>query len=177
MFDIRTAASAADYERFAALVAEYTGWCRARYADDSWVVEAAFSQQSLEDELRSLPGVYGRPNGQTFLAFDGDGAVMGACAYRRLSDEVCELKRLFVPQRFQGSGLGRALAQTALSAAATDGYRWMRLDTVKRMTEAIALYRSLGFRDCAPFHRYTDRLMASILFMERDLGEPAEGRA
>ena len=45
------------------------------------------------------------------------------------------------------------------------------------MTEAIALYRSLGFRDCAPFHRYTDRLMASILFMERDLGEPAEGRA
>lgn len=170
---IRTAINAADYENFGALIEEYTAWCRARYADDPWVVDAAFSHQALDEELRSLPSAYGPPNGRTFLACDEDGAVIGCCAYRRLSGEICELKRLFVPERYQGRRLGRTLAETALVTAAADGYRLMRLDTVRRMSEAIALYRSLGFGECAPYQHYPERLMPSMLFMERILDAPA----
>lgn len=170
---IRFAESAADYRSFSALIGVYTDWCRERYADDKWFVEAAFGHQSLESELDVLPIKYGPPNGRTLLA-DAGGKIRGCCAFRRLSDEVCEMKRLFVPMRFQGQGLGKRLAETAMSAAYDEGYRLMRLDTANLLTEAIAMYRALGFEACAPYHRYPDELMPYILFMERPLkGSPA----
>ncbi|MBB4188309.1 GNAT family N-acetyltransferase [Sinorhizobium terangae] len=166
---IRTAVSADDYAAFDTLIREYTDWCRARYAHDRWFVDAAFGHQSLDAELMNLPAVYGPPNGKTLLATIGN-QIHGACAYRRLSDGICEMKRLFVPARSQGHGIGRRLGDAIMAAASADGYMLMRLDTANRLTEAIALYKSLGFRDCPPYHQYPDDLMPHIVFMERELG-------
>lgn len=168
---IRSAASADDYGAFGALIQEYTDWCRARYAHDRWFVDAAFGHQSLDAELRNLPAAYGPPNGKTLLATVGD-QIHGACAYRKLSDEICEMKRLFVPARFQGHGIGRRLGEAIMAAASADGYTLMRLDTASRLTEAIALYKSLGFSNCPPYQQYPDDLMPHIVFMERELGAP-----
>ncbi len=102
---IFVAKAAADYAAFGELVGEYVDWCRARYDHDKWFVDAAFSHQSLYTELQALPQSYGPPNGKTLLAV-GDGQICGCCAYRKLSDDICEMKRLFVPERFQGKGTG-----------------------------------------------------------------------
>jgi GNAT superfamily N-acetyltransferase len=125
---IITATTADDFRAFARLIREFVDWCRARYDDDKWFVDAAFSHQSLDAELERLPAEYGPPNGRALLAAR-EGQPCGCVAYRRLEEGVCEMKRLFVPERFQGHGTGRSLCQALIDAAKHDGFEVMRLDT------------------------------------------------
>ena len=146
---ILEARSEADYVGFADLIREYVAWCRERYFDTPWFVEMAFSHQSLDSELAQLRLSYGPPNGKTLLAVD-DGEVRGCAAYRTRGEGVCEMKRMFVPSRFHGQGLGRRLGEALLAQAQADGFCAMRLDTGNMMTEACAMYRALGFVAGAP---------------------------
>ena len=59
--DIHIAKNDADYTAFGALVREYADWCRARFAHEAWMIELAFSHQSLDSELESLAARYGPP--------------------------------------------------------------------------------------------------------------------
>ena len=95
-----------------------------------------------------------------------DGAVVGCGAYRRRSDEFCEMKRLFVPDRFRGLGLGRKLCDALIASAREEGFKLMRLDTAGPMSEAVALYEAIGFRRCAPYNEYPEHLMPHMVFME-----------
>jgi ribosomal protein S18 acetylase RimI-like enzyme len=92
-----------------------------------------------------------------------DGKVVGSVALNRLSDEACEMKRLYVRPDARGSGAGRALVEALIARARELGYRVMRLDTLPRMEAACALYRSLGFR---PIERYHDNPAEGVLFFE-----------
>jgi GNAT superfamily N-acetyltransferase len=168
--DIHLASNDADYVAFGVLVREYVDWCRLRFAQDSWLIDAALSHQALDRELETLQTRYGPPSGKAFLA-RRDGTVVGCGAYRRRSDEYCEMKRLFVPDRFRGSGIGRRLSGTLIAAAKEDGFRLMRLDTVAQMSEAIALYEAIGFKRCAPYNEYPERLMPHMVFMELSLDQ------
>jgi ribosomal protein S18 acetylase RimI-like enzyme len=67
---------------------------------------------------------------------------------------------------FQGRGIGRALAVAIVDAGRRAGYRAMRLDTMARMTTAVALYRALGFVEIAP---YTFNPEPDVIFFERML--------
>jgi GNAT superfamily N-acetyltransferase len=165
---IRAASTASDYDGFAGLVSEYVDWCRARYRQDEWFVDQVFGHQSLASELDALPAAYGPPNGRTLLAFR-DGQLCGGGAYRRLADGTCEMKRLFVPTRSSGAGTGRRLCEALIRSAQTEGFGLMRLDTANLFTEAIALYKSVGFRECVPYHEYPQALMPYLVFMELPL--------
>lgn len=107
--------------------------------------------QSFESELRDLPGAYARPRGRLLLAFEDD-AHAGCGALRPLASDVAELKRMWVRPAFRGRGLGRRIAEALLAAAREEGYRLARLDTLEGMREAIALYRSLGFREIPAYY-------------------------
>ena len=111
--------------------------------------------QGFAEELSTLPGAYAPPDGRLLLAEQGSAA--GCVALRRLAVDAtgaaCELKRLWVRSGFRGRLVGRALAESALAAARAIGYRQMKLDTVPAiMPAAVALYRELGFTDCAPYY-------------------------
>ena len=165
---IREASSDQDYKATALLIREYVVWLRSRYEQDNWFVTEVLDKQSLSSELKSLPAMYGPPNGRAFVAVH-DAEVRGCGAYRRLADGTCEMKRVFVPQRFQGSGLGRRLVTALIDAARADGFRLMRLDTGNLMKEATTMYRSFGFKECAPHLDYPDKLMPYFVFMELPL--------
>lgn len=122
--------------------------------------------QSFDAELEGLPGAYALPDGRLLLA-RSDSEIAGCIALRRLDDETCEMKRLFVRPQFRGSGAGRLLAQQLIAEARVVGYRRMRLDTLTGvMDRAIALYRELGFTEIEPYYHNP---YSGTLFMELDL--------
>jgi ribosomal protein S18 acetylase RimI-like enzyme len=121
--------------------------------------------QGYREEIVRFPNDYAAPEGTVLLAYEGSEA-MGVVALRRQEGSVCELKRLYVRPAFRGRGVGRALSEKAVRRAVEMGYSTMRLDTLPTMEAALALYRSLGFREIPPY-RYNP--VTGAHFLELDL--------
>jgi len=122
--------------------------------------------QNFDNELATLPGAYVPPTGRLFLAVAGNDTA-GCVALRKIADDVCEMKRLYVRPEFRGTGLGHTLTEAIIVAAREIGYRRMRLDTLPgRMDRAIAMYRSVGFKEIGPYY---SNPVESALFMELEL--------
>ena len=123
---------------------------RALFEEYARAVAAPACFAGYERELDLLPGEYMPPGGGLFLAWQGQEPA-GCAALRRIDPETGEMKRLYVRPGFRGSGVGRALALAVISAARTSGYVRLVLDTLPLMTQAQALYRSLGFNPIGPY--------------------------
>lgn len=107
--------------------------------------------QNFEKELAELPGAYAPPPGCLFLA-RVDNEPAGCVALRRLGEGICEMKRLYVRDRYRGMGLGRALVEQVIKEGRNLRYHAIRLDTIPSvMGNAVALYRLLGFREIGPY--------------------------
>ena len=121
--------------------------------------------QNFEEEVSHLPGEYSRPDGCILVALVGKRPA-GCVALRKLDQDICEMKRLYIRPEFRGRRIGRRMAETIIAGAKELGYKKMRLDTVSGMTGAIALYRSLGFKEIS---QYRVNPLPDAMFFELDL--------
>lgn len=119
-----------------------------------------------------LPGKYAPPDGLLLLAMAGTEAA-GCGAFSKLSTGICELKRLFVRDAYRGQRIAPRMTSRLIDAAQHAGYRLMRLETVTFMTAALATYRKLGFRECAPYNEIPEGFHEITVCMELDL--PSHG--
>jgi putative acetyltransferase len=138
--EIRSARFPQEADLVRELFREYAGWL---------AVDLSF--QGFEDELASLPGKYEPPGGEVLLAGEPEGT-LGCIAYRPFDGPVCEMKRLWVRPDARRRGLGATLARELESRARRAGYRAVVLDTLRSMTPALELYRSLGYREIDPYY-------------------------
>jgi len=121
--------------------------------------------EHMKADAVRLPGLYIAPRGAIWLAQAGQEAV-GCVALRPLPGSVGEVKRMYVAPEWRGRGVGRALLETLIERARAIGYQGLRLGTLADMTQAQALYQSLGF---VPIARYRDDEMVDTEFYELTL--------
>ena len=165
MIDVQQAKSAQQLEQVRGLIREFAAWHRRTHVEDLQLIERYFDPVAFEAELAGLPGHYAAPEGELLLANLGDEAA-GCVAMHDLGAGVVEMKRMFVPERFRGLGIGRRLGSAIVARGRHAGYRRMRLDTSKRQVAAIGLYEDLGFRRIEPYYGVTPELKEWLVFLE-----------
>jgi GNAT superfamily N-acetyltransferase len=122
--------------------------------------------QNFDGELEVLPEMYGPPGGCLLIARAPEEGDVGCVGVRPLTEEICEMKRMYVADEWRGRGLGLQLGRESIAVARRLGYRRMVLDTLASMTPARTLYGSLGFRETAAYY---DNPLPDVVYMALDL--------
>jgi len=123
-----------------------------------------FLPDGKDSDIRDIDRVYLQNTG-SFHVIDERDEICGCVGVRKFSDEVAELKRLYVAQKCRSRGLGQVLCLNAIRDACGFGYKFLRLDTTTKSKAALALFKKLGFSEIG---RYNSDPFAEI-FMERVL--------
>ncbi|QBF30594.1 GNAT family N-acetyltransferase [Thalassococcus sp. S3] len=142
---IKEAAGAADFAAAKSLTLAYFDALRARAPEARKMVDDHMTSHDVEAELDDLSAHFTPPHGACLLARRPDVAV-GVVMLSRQTEETCEMNRMFVSDTARGTGLGRALCDAIIAKARAMGFGQMILDTMHFLTEAISLYRSVGFQ-------------------------------
>lgn len=102
--------------------------------------------QNYDDELEHLKDKYGMPAGRLYLAYCG-GKAAGCIGLKKLDEDNCEMKRLYVRPEFRGRKIGGLLIQKTIADAKTIGYKHMLLDTLPFLESAVHMYKKWGEGD------------------------------
>ena len=113
-------------------------------------LDVDLSFQKFDEELQHFTTEYAAPRGAFILAGEA-GEFLACIGLRQFSDDIGEIKRLYVAPAARGRGLGRLLVERIIVVARGIGYRSVLLDTLPFMKEAQALYLSLGFQPTRPY--------------------------
>ncbi len=109
------------------------------------------------------PEDYNPPRGRFFLARSGD-EVQACGGLVWIDTSTAEIKRMWVDPSARGRGLASRLLAFLEQTALASGRATVRLDTNPVLLEAIAMYRSKGYRD---IERYNDNPYAGLWFEKR----------
>jgi DNA-binding MarR family transcriptional regulator/GNAT superfamily N-acetyltransferase len=93
-----------------------------------------------------------RPPGGLLLVASLLSEPLGCGALKFHEGAPTEIKRMWVAESARGLGVGRRLLAELEAHAAQSSSPLVRLETNETLTEAIALYRSAGYTEVAPFN-------------------------
>lgn len=105
-------------------------------------------------------------NNGIFLVLLDNNKVVGSGAIRALSNDICELKRMWFLKEYRGRGLGKLMTHKLLAFAQEKQYKKMRLDVYRPDVQegAVVFYKKLGFYEIEPYNSSQAKL-----FMEKIL--------
>lgn len=123
------------------------------------------SIQNYDREINLLEEKYGEPYGRLYLVKSGNTAV-GCIALKKIDKENCELKRLYIRKEFRKNGIAKHLVNIIIRDAENIGYKYILLDTLPFLKEAIELYKSYGFYE---IEKYNNNPIDNSIYMKYDI--------
>ena len=127
-----------------------------RLFQDSRTLEEAivfYEAQHQMHDMDDIQQTYFHNDG-IFLVITDDDQIIGTGAIRKIDNEICELKRVWLRFEYHGKGLGYRIIEDLLAFAREKGYRRIRLETDREdQRRAYNLYKRLGFYEIP---RYSD---------------------
>jgi N-acetylglutamate synthase-like GNAT family acetyltransferase len=139
--------SSADKAAARELVREYLRWvadvARTNYGL-TFDVEAMI-ESDIQDQSKFYP-----PTGRFYLVQHA-GHHVGVGCLKRLAEGVGEVQRMYVQPHVRRVGAGRTLVERLIQDARELGYFTVRLESLKALSAAHALYRSIGFVEIDPY--------------------------
>lgn len=121
--------------------------------------------QHYDKELEHPEIKYGLPYGRLYLAYCR-GELAGCIGLKKVDNENCEMKRLYVRPGFRGKRIGNRLVEKIIGDAREIGYAHMLLDTLPFLESAVHLYRNYGFYEIPC---YNNSPMEASVYMRLDL--------
>ena len=121
--------------------------------------------QNFSEELKIIQNMYGSPNGCLIIVYD-DNKAIACAAYRKIGEDIAELKRMYIKPSFRGLKIGQTLLEMLCKLAFDNGYTKMRLDTLDTMLPAIGLYKKNGFYEISAYYHNPNE---GVVYMEKQL--------
>ncbi len=121
--------------------------------------------QNYDYETKNLEEKYGLPYGRLYIAFFNK-EVAGCIALRKIDNENCELKRLYVKPEYRGKNIGSNLVKHIIKEAKEIGYKHILLDTLPFLETAIGMYKKYGFYE---IESYNNSPMDNLIYLKFDL--------
>ncbi len=154
------------------LITEYLQWLGGLATSNyglSFDIEAMVASD-LDERSKFYP-----PQGRFYVVRQGPDYVGVGCL-KRLTPTIAEVQRMYVKPHVRGAGAGRRLVERLLADARAMGYEGVRLESLKFLAAAHALYRSVGFVEISPYadnsmkdyqsEEKLDTYRSSAVFME-----------
>ena len=135
--------------------------------NDPLPLEESIAYLESRGELKDMDTIQQNylDNDGIFLIMLDDSQLIGTGAIRKIQNDICELKRLWLLPSYHGEGLGYRVLQELFSFARQRGYRriWRQIDAVHQ-SRALNFYNHIGFYEIP---RYTDHTvdMAMEMFL------------
>jgi putative acetyltransferase len=98
-----------------------------------------------DEELHQLPASYAERGGELWIARAESGELLGTAGMYPLSPTMFELRKMYLRPASRGLGLGKQLLDTCVAWTTSRGGTHIVLDTMEKMTRAIAFYEAHGF--------------------------------
>lgn len=121
--------------------------------------------QNYDEEVKHLEQKYGLPFGRLYIAYCDD-KLAGCIGLRKINNQDCEMKRLFVRPEYRGRHIGDQLVQQIIADAGEIGYRHILLDTLPFLKSAVRIYKKYGFYE---IEKYNNSPMGTSIYMRLDL--------
>jgi DNA-binding MarR family transcriptional regulator/ribosomal protein S18 acetylase RimI-like enzyme len=170
----RLVAAMAEVERLLAASAVRVAGCDPRRPEARFCLQAYFGELARRFDSGFDPALSISagdeeltPPAGLLLVATLHGEPVGCGALKFHDGAPAEIKRMWVAPAARGIGLGRRLLADLEERAARSGADCARLETNGALTEAIALYRSAGYREVPAFndeayaHHWFEKTLAS----------------
>ncbi len=100
---------------------------------------------SFDKELNDLAGYY---SGGSIMVGYEEGKPIACVAVRKISDDTCEGKRLFIKPEYRGKGYARIMLKAMTDKASELGFREVVFTTKPEvMSVGYGLYKRMGFEE------------------------------
>ncbi len=140
IMQIRLARFPEDSAELKAAIAEYLAW-----------LSLDLSARGLAREMEKFDQLFTLPSG-LFLIACTDAGIAACVGLLRHSDDVAEVKRLYVRPAYRGQHLGRTLLEALIGHAGRLGFARLILDAALPTIKAQRLYESIGFTRTEPYY-------------------------
>ena len=115
------------------------------FVDYSHIKGAESCFVSFDKELNDLEGFY---SGGAILVGCEDDKPIACVAFKKISDETCEGKRLFIKPEYRGKGYARIMIKAMTDKASELGFKEVVFTTKPEvMTVGYGLYQRMGFEE------------------------------
>lgn len=109
--------------------------------------EYPFDKKAYSDsDLERIGEVYGGPK-DSFMVIEDNGEIVGTVGIKEDAKDTALLRRLFVDLKYRKKGYGTKLLEKAIEFCSQKGYKRVYFRCTDRMSDAMRLCISKGFRE------------------------------
>jgi putative acetyltransferase len=99
----------------------------------------------FDPQLDELSSYYAGLARSAYYVLEDGGQILGVGGFGPVTEEICELQKLYLHASYRGQGLSRRILERIFQDAKSAGYQKIYLETTKELEDAVKVYEHFGF--------------------------------